>query len=186
MPAAEPIVPCARPVRATGSGAGWRRLARDLLRGGFLVLLAHAFVVQISVVRGHSMEPSLFDGDRLIVDRWTYAMAEAQRFDVVVLRYPRNPGVDFVKRIVGLPGERVRIHDGRVLIDGAELDVRSCPHIADHADMRELAVPDGHYFVLGDNRPISCDSREFGLVPADHLRGKVRARLWPPARMSLF
>ncbi|MEZ5965728.1 MAG: signal peptidase I [Planctomycetota bacterium] len=160
-----------------------RRMATDLARGAMVVFLLNMFVLQISIVRGHSMEPSLLDGDRLVVDRLAYAVADVSRFDVVVLRYPRDPATDFVKRVVGLPGERVAIDKGVVFVDGKALS-EDFTHVSDEADMHELVVPDDHYFVLGDNRPISCDSREFGLVEGGLLRGKVRARFWPLGRFG--
>ncbi len=160
-----------------------QRVGFDIARGVVLIVLLNLFVLQISIVRGHSMQPSLQDGDRLVVDRLAYTMSEVGRFDVVVLRYPRDPQMDFVKRVVALPGERVAIIDGHVRVNGERLQ-EAFAHVVDHADMRELVVPPGHYFVLGDNRPVSCDSREFGLVEADMLRGKVRARFWPPARLG--
>ena len=160
-----------------------QRVGFDIARGVVLIMLLNLFVLQISIVRGHSMQPSLQDGDRLVVDRLAYTMSDVGRFDVVVLRYPRDPQMDFVKRVVALPGERVAIIDGHVRVNGERLQ-EAFAHVVDHADMRELVVPPGHYFVLGDNRPVSCDSREFGLVEADMLRGKVRARFWPPARLG--
>jgi signal peptidase I len=161
------------------------RFLVDMLLGATLMVLVHLFVVQISVVRGHSMEPSLFDGDRLVVDRVSYNVMDVQRGDVVVLRYPRNPSVDFVKRVVGLPGDHVAMRDGKLVINGR---VMPCGWklIPDHEDMSELVVPQGNYFVLGDNRPISCDSREFGLVSEELLKGRVRARFWPLSRLALF
>lgn len=161
------------------------RCLKDLLRGGLAILVLHFCLVQISVVRGHSMEPSLLDGDRLVVDRTAYALGDVARYDVVVLRYPLDPSVDFVKRIVGLPGDRVALREGILLLNGQPVAAEFL-HIEDHQDMPELQVPEGQYFVLGDNRPISCDSREFGLVPAGNLKGKVRARFWPLARLSMF
>ena len=83
----------------------WRRPIRDLVRGLACIVLLHVFVVQISVVRGHSMQPSLRDGDRLVVDRLSHHVSGIARFSVIVLRYPRDPNVDFVKRIVGIPGD---------------------------------------------------------------------------------
>lgn len=149
------------------------------------MVLLHMFVVQVSVVRGHSMEPSLHDGDRLVVDRVSYSVVDVHRGDVVVLRYPRNPAVDFVKRVVGLPGDRIAMCDGALLVNG-EVQHQHWDCIPDHENLPELVVPAGSFFVLGDNRPISCDSREFGLVAQELLKGRVRVRFWPLASMSLF
>jgi signal peptidase I len=161
------------------------RLLLDLLLGATFVVVVHMFVVQISIVKGHSMEPSLWDGDRLMVDCVSCAFGEVQRGDVVVLRYPRNPDVDFVKRIVGLPGDRVALRCGQLYVNGVQQGTDwTC--IADADNMDELVVPADNYFVLGDNRPISCDSREFGLVDRALLKGRVRARLWPLERLGLL
>jgi signal peptidase I len=174
-----------RPRAAAAPTSPWRRLARDAWRGAALVAALHLFVVQISVVRGHSMEPSLNDGDRLVVDRLAYSLGEVERFDVVVLRYPADPSVDFVKRVVGLPGDRIRIVGGALVVNGVPVE-ESFGHIPDHARLSERVVPAGHYFLLGDNRPVSCDSREFGVVAEELIKGKVRACFWPPHRMSVF
>ena len=162
-----------------------RRWAIELMVGSLLMAAFHMFVVQISVVKGHSMEPSLRDGDRLVVDRVAPSLGEVARGDVVVMRYPRNPAVDFVKRVVGLPGDRIALKNGQLWVNGAMApDDWTC--IADLETTAEVDVPDGCYFVLGDNRPISCDSREFGLVPESLLRGRVRARFWPLDRVAVF
>ncbi len=162
-----------------------RKLIYNLIVGAMFLVVLHTFVVQISVVRGHSMEPSLWDGDRLLVDRVCYSIMDVKRFDVVVLRYPVDPTIDFVKRIVGLPGDRIRIEHGSIKVNGRPVR-NAFKFVPDRAEMAELLVPHGQYFVLGDNRPISCDSREFGLVPASFLKGKVRARFWPLARAQVF
>lgn len=162
-----------------------RRWAAELMFGMLLVAVVHAFVLQISIVKGHSMEPSLHDGDRLVVDRIGAAIDDIARGDVVVMRYPRNPSVDFVKRVVGLPGDRVALRCGQLWVNGAMApDVYTC--IADLETTEEVEVPQGSLFVLGDNRPISCDSREFGLVHESLVRGKVRARFWPLDRVAVF
>jgi signal peptidase I len=189
-----PVEPCAvgvatavsLPVRAaSGTPRLWWRIARDLLRGMVVLIALHVFVLQISVVRGHSMQPSLSDGDRLVVDRLSPRLSGVSRFDVVVLRYPRDPSVDFVKRVVGLPGDHVRIERSGLYVNGRLID-QLFLHIDDPVDMPECVVPEGHYLVLGDNRPISCDSREFGMVPAELVKGLVRARFWPLDRVALF
>lgn len=161
------------------------RWAVEALFGALLMAAFHLFVVQISVVKGHSMEPSLQDGDRLVVDRTSPEVGELARGDVVILRYPRNPSVDFVKRVVGLPGDRVALKNGQLWVNGTMAeDLWTC--IADLDTTKEVVVPEGCCFVLGDNRPVSCDSREFGLVPEGLLRGRVRARFWPLDRFSVF
>ncbi len=160
------------------------RFVLDALLGATLMVVVHLFVIQVSVVKGHSMEPCLHDGDRLVVDRVSYNLGEVGRGDVVVLRYPRNPAVDFVKRIVAVPGDRVAMQQGTLWVNGEVAD--DYGSIADDETMAAQVVPAEHFFVLGDNRPISCDSREFGLVPQELLKGKVRVRFWPLANATLF
>ncbi len=172
-----PSTPAPRP--------GWRRrVVFDALLGAGLMLAAHAYLIQVSVVRGHSMEPSLHDGDRLVVDRVCYDLGDVTRGDVVVLRYPRDPAVDFVKRVVAVPGDRVAMAGGVLQVNGTPCD--DYGSILDVQDLSPRTIPAGHVFVLGDNRPISCDSREFGLVPVELLRGKVRVRFWPLANAAVF
>ncbi len=160
------------------------RFTIDALLGATLMVVIHLFVVQVSIVKGNSMEPCLHDGDRLVVDRVSYELGSVGRGDVVVLRYPRNPSVDFVKRIVGVPGDHVAMRGGRLFVNGSAADDYGC--IPDHQDLNGVVVPPEHFFVLGDNRPVSCDSREFGLVPQELLKGRVRVRFWPLASATLF
>ena len=160
------------------------RFVVDAMLGALLMVTVHMFVIQVSIVRGNSMEPALHDGDRLVVDRVTYNLSSVGRGDVVVLRYPRNPDVDFVKRVVGVPGDRVAMCAGVLFINGKVSDDYGC--IADKENMKELIVPPREFFVLGDNRPISCDSREFGLVAEHLLKGRVRMRFWPLATAAMF
>lgn len=160
------------------------RFVTDALVGAMLMVAIHAFVIQVSIVRGNSMEPSLRDGDRLVVDRVSYTLSDVDRGDVIVLRYPRNPDVDFVKRVVAVPGDRVAMRAGVLFVNGAPADHYGC--IPDRESMAELTVPAKEFFVLGDNRPISCDSREFGLVAQNLIKGRVRARFWPIETASVF
>ena len=173
-----------RPARPPVRRRRTSRFAVDVLVGAALLAAVHLFVVQVSVVKGSSMEPCLHDGDRLVVNRVSYSLAEVQRGDVVVLRYPRNPSVDFVKRIVALPGDQVAMHGGTLFVNGAPRDSYGC--IPDRQELASTTVPAGHYFVLGDNRPISCDSRDFGLVAQDLLKGRVAVRFWPFASATVF
>lgn len=185
----EPLAPVApappQKIRYVPQTPFGKRFWRDLCIGGVMVLLVHIFIVQISVVRGLSMAPSLQDGDRLMVDRVSYSVTDVERFDVVVLRYPRNPSVDFVKRVIGLPGDRVELKNGTVTVNGVEVP-EDFAHFVDIHAYGAWTVPKDKFFVLGDNRPISCDSREFGMVERTLLKGKVRVRFWPLDRFSLF
>ena len=164
--------------------AGGRRRLRDLLLVVATAALLQASVLQVSVVRGTSMEPTLRDGDRLVVDRLARRIDGIEHGAVVVLRNPVEGDIDFVKRVVALPGDRVALRGGRLLVNGREAE--GFEHVADDYDMPELLVPADHFFVLGDNRPVSADSRDFGIVPAPLLLGTVRARVWPPARAALL
>ncbi|MHC5064002.1 MAG: signal peptidase I [Planctomycetota bacterium] len=162
-----------------------RRFGYDLLRGSLIVVFLHIFILQISVVRGHSMQPALVDGDRLVVDRVSYSFQDVARFDVVVLQNPKDPSVDYVKRVVGLPGDDVRLQGGKLLVNGEVIEESFGP-ISDRDSTRTFHVKKGYFFVLGDNRPVSSDSREFGLVKASLLKGKVRLRFWPLDRVALL
>lgn len=152
--------------------------------GATLLVVAHVFLLQISVVRGQSMEPFLHDGDRLVVDRTAYGLGDAQRGDVAILRYPLDPQVDFVKRIVGVPGDRVAMRRGLLFVNGEVAD--DWGSITDRQELAEFVVPADHFFVLGDNRPVSCDSRDFGLVAASLLKGRVCVRFWPLGGLTVF
>jgi signal peptidase I len=160
------------------------RFVFDAAVGAALMVALHLFVIQVSVVKGNSMEPSLHDGDRLVVDRVSLNLGGVGRGDVVVLRYPKNPALDFVKRVVGVPGDEIAMRNGVLLVNGEPADDYGC--IPDHQDLAAFTVPAEQFFVLGDNRPISCDSREFGLVPQELLKGRVRVRFWPLGSASTF
>ncbi len=152
---------------------------------GFGSLLVYLALFNFSVVRGSSMSPGIRDGDRILIDPLSYLFRDVHRGDVVVLRYPLDPRVDYIKRVVGLPGDRVVIRGEKVYVNDQLL---AEPYV-DAGDARSYlsteVAPD-HYFVLGDNRPHSADSREFGQVPRACLRGKVDLRVWPIARLGLI
>jgi signal peptidase I len=181
----EPVSVVSPGTRATWGSRFRGRFLRDLGIGGLFVIFTHIFLVQVSVVRGVSMSPSLHDGDRLMVDRISYALMDVSRFDVVVLRYPKNPDVDFVKRIIGLPGDHIEMRSGSLHVNG-ETVPEEFAHVVDVHAEGSWIVPEGSFFVLGDNRPISGDSREFGTVDRDLLKGKVRVVFWPPSRFAVF
>jgi signal peptidase I len=156
-------------------------------KGFVMMLLAWALCFNFSEVRGGSMMPGIQDRDRILVDHVSYLFAPVERGDVVVLRYPMNPSLDYVKRVVGLPGDRVQIFDGLVWVNGDLLpEPYVDPDANDPYSFVDTTVEEDCYFVLGDNRIRSSDSREFGQVPHEYLRGKVRVRLWPLMRAGMI
>ena len=162
-------------------------LARAASSARFLAFIAlfYAVFFNLSVVRGNSMAPGIHDGDRILIEPWSYMFGGVERGDVVVLRYPLDPQVDYIKRVIGLPGDLVTLAGGHVWVNGELLEE---PYIAEPDDESYLStrVKPGQYFVLGDNRPRSSDSREFGQVPAEYVRGRVDLRLWPLDRLGLI
>jgi signal peptidase I len=183
-----------------------RRVAWELVQT--LVLAALIFVMVRGVaqnfrVEGPSMEPGLHNGQYLLVNKAVYFKLDLnelsgyipfidagedssrylfhgpQRGDVVVFRYPRDPSRDFIKRIIAVPGDTVEIANGVVMVNGTALDE---PYINGSGDMRPLdpkIVPEGSYFVMGDNRPNSSDSRNWGFVPEENIIGKAMFSYWP-------
>lgn len=158
----------------------------------WLVLLAvlivvpiRVFVAQPFVVEGLSMYPTFGDGDYLIIDELTYRLEDPARGDVIVFRYPNNPSIFYIKRIIGLPGETVKIVDGIVTItktDGTELTLDEKYVVAEDATYSgKTMVGSEQYFVLGDNRPKSSDSRVWGVLPKQDIMGKAFVRLLPGA-----
>ncbi len=160
-------------------------LAGDFVRVGILLLIFQVFALQLSVVRGSSMLPNIHDGDRLLVDKYSYALTDIQRFDVVILACPVNKGVDYVKRVVGMPGDRIVLDQGKLIVNGRELP-EEFGFVPDHNSFGLWVVPEGQYFVLGDNRPVSSDSREGWFVKKALIKGKVRACIWPPTSLKVF
>lgn len=151
-----------------------------------MMLLAWALCFNFSEVRGGSMMPGIQDRDRILVDHVSYLFTEPERGDVVVLRYPIDPSVDYVKRVVGLPGDHVQIYEGFVWVNDVLIEEPYVdPSSNDPYSFVDTIVEEDSFFVLGDNRIRSSDSREFGLVPREYLRGKVRVRLWPLTRVGV-
>ncbi|TSC75799.1 MAG: signal peptidase I [Parcubacteria group bacterium Gr01-1014_31] len=150
------------------------------------------FLIQPFYVKGASMEPSFTDHEYLIIDEITYRFRQPKRGEVVVFRYPLNPRDYFIKRIVGLPGEQVQISDGKVLVtpvgqDAAvALDETYLPAGTKVDGAKTVKLADDEFFLLGDNRAESLDSRYFGAVNRRFITGRVFLRGWPLAKLDLF
>lgn len=155
-----------------------------LLPALVLALVVHLFMAQATVVYGQSMEPSLFERQRLIIDKISYRLHPPQRNDIVVLDLPEMDEL-LVKRIIGLPGETVEIHNGVVYVNGSTLS-EPFPHELGQQNMPPVMLGPLSYFVLGDNRENSNDSRSFGPVRREYVLGRVWLRYWPLDEMTVF
>ncbi len=148
-------------------------VVQTLIIAGLLIVLFRTFIFQNYIVEGQSMLNTLFPGERLIVSRLHYLVSDPQRGDVIVLQYPLQPERDFVKRIIGLPGETVVIGNGQVLIDGQPLPPEDYVEFPSGTNMEPTQLSSKEYFVMGDNRAGSSDSRSWGPLEAHHIIGKA-------------
>jgi signal peptidase I len=166
-----------------------RLLFRDLIFALMFTALFIVFVIQPVRVEGTSMLPKLHDGERIFVNKLVYyGLPKISRGDIVVFWYPGDPSKSYIKRAIALPGEQVELVDGRVRINGVELKE---PYLdsrlnAIHTNYAPRVIPQHYYFVMGDNRANSYDSREWGLVPEKYIYGKAVLRYWPISGGSLL
>ncbi len=158
---------------------------------GSLFIVVYLFIMQPNQIRGASMEPSFNSGDYIFTSKVTYKFRALERGDVIVFRSPRNPDIEFIKRIIGLPGDKVLFRDGEVYVNGQQLKEN---YIADKTSLWEggyakedeaIVVPSDSLFVLGDNRPRSSDSREFGPIAQTSIIGQVFYRYYPANKIGI-
>ncbi|HXF70448.1 MAG TPA: signal peptidase I [Thermoflexus sp.] len=161
---------------------------RELIETVLIVVVAMALVNTATArfrIEGSSMEPNLHDGEYVLINKVSYWFSPPRRGDVVVFRFPHDPSRDFIKRIIGLPGETVAIRDGKVFINGRPLEepyIRG-PMVYTYGPV--TLGPD-EYFVLGDNRNASNDSHNWGTLPRSAIIGKAELIYWPPSRWGLI
>jgi signal peptidase I len=159
--------------------------ARDLLVSLAISAFIIIFLYQPVKVEGTSMMPGLEDQERIFVNKFVYRWEPIQRGDIVVFRYPRDTSKSYIKRVIGLAGDRIRIESGQVYVNGEALDEDYVP--SDYADTRsysEMVVPSNSYFVLGDHRSMSNDSRDFGTVHERYIYGKAVFGYWPMEKLG--
>ena len=170
------------------------KLFRDIFLIIVVFILFGVFFIQPVVVEGTSMLPQLHDGERLLVNKLVYYRIQSvswghiQRGDIVVFWYPEDPEKSYVKRIIGLPGETVELRNGHVYIDGSELteSYLDTEHNQTLHDNSVTKVKEHYYFVMGDNRDNSSDSRYWGLVPEKYIYGKAFFRYWKPEEIGFL
>lgn len=166
-------------------------IIKIVIMASLIVIPIRYFIFQPFFVQGISMEPNFHNGDYLIIDEITYRFREPQRGEVIVFRYPQNPSQRYIKRIIGLPGETIEIRESEVVIseDGEhsvldevaylEQDIRTSGNI-------RISLSEKEYFVLGDNREFSSDSRRWGVLPRKYIVGRVYLRAWPFRALAKF
>jgi signal peptidase I len=160
---------------------------KTLFSAAVYATLIVTFGFQVARVEGQSMAPTLADQDRLIVNKLAYRLADPRRGDIVMLYYPINPDKSFVKRVIAEESDVVRIVDGRVYVNDVPLrDDYVPPEYRSHDDFGPQVIPEGYYFVMGDHRNNSSDSRHWGMVPKKYIIGKVQVRWWPVPQARIF
>jgi signal peptidase I len=170
-----------------------RLLLRDLIFALMIAALVVVFIVQPVKVEGTSMLPRLHDGERIFVNKLIYYddyrwAPKIERGDIVVFWFPQDPSKSYIKRVIGLPGDKIQIVEGVVRVNGSELTEAYLDQRLNlmHRSMAETEVNANYYFVLGDNRDNSSDSRIWGLVPKKYIYGKALFRYWPLTAASVI
>ncbi len=162
--------------------AGWvRDVGISLAVSAFFII----FLYQPVIVEGTSMMPTLQDQERVFINKFVYKLEPIERGDVIVFRYPRDPAKSYIKRVIAVSGDRVRIEAGVVFVDGQRLQEMYVPRM--YEDVRsypETVVPPHCYFVLGDHRNLSNDSRDFGTVDESFIYGKAVFGYWPVGKLG--
>jgi signal peptidase I len=160
---------------------------RTLASAAAYATLIVTFGFQVARVEGRSMEPTLHDHDRLVVNKLAYQLHDPEVGDVVMLLQPNKPGKTLVKRVVAAPGDTVAFLDGRLVRNGVSVDeFFLTAGVKSFETLAPLTVPEGSYFVLGDHRNDSLDSRAFGAVPKKYILGRIQIRWWPLAAARSF
>ena len=189
----QPIEPQVIEVVANTSGP-WQRMGHEVVAGlqtlvsaAVYATLIVTFGVQVARVDGLSMAPTLEDHDRLIVNKLVYELGDPRPGDIVMLYYPLNPDKMFVKRVIAREGDTVRIVDGRVYVNDIPLHDDYVPaEFRSHDDWGPQVIQQGYYFVMGDHRNNSSDSRHWGPVPKKYIVGTVKVRWWPLQDARIF
>src|SRR5690349_11023304 len=158
---------------------------RDLIISLAISAFIIIFLYQPVKVEGTSMMPSLDDQERIFVNKFVYRIEAIQRGDIVVFRYPKDPSKSYIKRVIGVAGDHIQIIDGQVYVNGKRLDEDYVPPAyTDDRSYPDKIVPASSYFVLGDHRSMSNDSRDFGPVKDSYIYGKAVFGYWPMDKLG--
>lgn len=171
----------------------WKNWGEPFIIAALLAVLIRTFLLGPYKIPTGSMIPTFMIGDRIFVDKVSYRFREPERGEIIVFKYPLDEKKDFVKRLVGLPGEEVQIKDGKIVVNGEPVDnerlTQNYYYNVMHSQYGEpnqvIQIPENSYFVLGDNSAHSSDSRSWGFVPKDNVVGRAFLIWWPPTRIKL-
>ncbi len=164
-----------------------REIFESLLIAVILAVIIRMFILQPFYIPSGSMEPTLQINDRIIVSKISYRLHEPERGDIVVFKFPRDPSRDFVKRLIAKGGETVEVRNGRLYLNNKLMPEKYLPPgLKMNSDFAPYRVPEGQYFMMGDNRNNSDDSREWGPLPKDLIIGKAVMLYWPPQHIRLI
>ena len=162
----------------------WRELIETVVSAGIIAFIIITFIGQVTVVKGASMEDTLFNRERLICNKIVYRLTEPERGEIVIFKPPIDQNHNYIKRVIAVEGDRIKIIDGIVYLNGEKLEEDYVDHRS-HETMPEVTVPEDSYFVLGDNRSNSSDSRFWGFVPEKNIIGRASLIFWPITRIRM-
>lgn len=168
-------------------GTDWKRFLIDLLETVGLAVILFLAINTVSArvrVDGFSMLPTLHDGEFVLVNKMAYRLGTPSRGDIIVFRSTTTTDLDLIKRIMGIPGDKISIHSGQVVIDGQLVNEPYINSIPNYSG--DWQVPDGYLFVLGDNRNDSSDSHMWGFLPEKNVIGKAMVIYWPPPEWAMI
>jgi signal peptidase I len=171
--------------RTEAQARGMMLWLRDLIISLAVSAFIIIFVYQPVKVEGTSMMPGLSDQERIFINKFVYRYESIDHGDVIVFRYPNDPSKSYIKRVIGIPGDHVQISFGRVYVNGHRLVEPYVPEqYSDERSMPEVVVPPDSFFVMGDHRNMSSDSRDFGAVGRDFIYGKAVFAYWPAEKVG--
>ncbi|MFA7574985.1 MAG: signal peptidase I [Arcobacteraceae bacterium] len=156
----------------------WRELFETVVSAGIIAFIIITFIGQVTVVKGASMEDTLFNSERLICNKIVYRITEPKHGEIVIFKPPIDQNHNYIKRVIAVEGDKVKIVDGTVYLNGEQLEEDYIEHRS-YETMPEIIVPEDSYFVLGDNRSNSSDSRFWGFVPEKNIIGRASVIFWP-------
>ncbi|MDD2352744.1 MAG: signal peptidase I [Atribacterota bacterium] len=156
----------------------WRELFETVVSAGIIAFIIITFIGQVTVVKGASMEDTLFNSERLICNKIVYRITEPKHGEIVIFKPPIDQNHNYIKRVIAVEGDKVKIVDGTVYLNGEQLEEDYIEHRS-YETMPETIVPEDSYFVLGDNRSNSSDSRFWGFVPEKNIIGRASVIFWP-------